>query len=472
MSSGNGLHTMSQATRIVIVGASLAGLRAAETLRKEGFAGELVLIGDEADPPYDRPPLSKHVLAGRLAVEHTGLAELHEVHADWRLGVAASRLDVREHQVELSDGRSMEFDRLLITTGTRARQWPNPAEAALYGIFTLRTRDDARALHARLAAGPDRVLIVGAGFIGSEVASVCRELGLPVTVVDRALAPVSGALGQVAGQLIANLYFKHGVDLRGGVAVSSLEGDSQGRVRRANLSDGSALDVDALVVALGAIRNVEWLEDSGLAADGRGVVCDAACRAVDEDGMVCDDVFVAGDVARWPHRLYDNQLLAVEHWSNAVEQASTAAHNMICAPRDRRAHTVLPAFWSHQFGVNIKSIGVPSFAEEVILTQGSVDEHRFVAAYGHHGRLVAAVSFNLALRLPAYQVWIEAEAPFPPRLHASDGPSNTVIIPAGFPQQGQTTHDSVVWATGYRLPNSQAKPPVAANSRPPVGVQS
>jgi NADPH-dependent 2,4-dienoyl-CoA reductase/sulfur reductase-like enzyme len=461
MSSGNGLHaSVPQVTRIVIVGASLAGLRAAETLRKEGFVGELVLIGDEADLPYDRPPLSKHVLAGRLPVEHIGLAYLYEIAADWRLGVAAIRLDVREHQVELSDGERLEFDRLLITTGTRARPWPNPAEASLNGIFTLRTRDDARALHARLTAGPERVLIVGGGFIGSEVASVCRELGLTVTVVDRALAPVSGALGQVVGQLIANMYFKHGIDLRGGVRVSTLEGDSHGQVRRAQLSDGSVLDVGVVIAALGAIRNVEWLEDSGLAADGRGVVCDAACRAVNDDGVVLDDVFVAGDVARWPHRLYDNQLLAVEHWNNAVEQARTAAHNMICAPRDRRAHTVLPAFWSHQFGVNIKSIGVPSFAEEVVVTQGSAGQHRFVVAYGHRGRLVAAVSFNFALRLPAYQALIEASAPFPPNLHASDEPSNTVIIPAEFPQPGQTTHDRVVWATGYRLPTSQAKLPV------------
>jgi 3-phenylpropionate/trans-cinnamate dioxygenase ferredoxin reductase subunit len=461
MSSANGFSASSpQVGRIVIVGASLAGLRAAETLRNEGFAGELIMIGDESDPPYDRPPLSKHVLAGRVAVEHTGLAQLREIDADWRLGVAASSLDVNGHQVELSDGQQIEFDRLLITTGTRARPWPNPAEASLGGIVTLRTRDDAQELHARLEAGPERVLIVGAGFIGSEVASVCRELGLPVTVVDRGRAPVSGALGQTVGQLISNMHLQHGVDLRGGVTVTTLEGDSQGHVRRAYLSDGSTLDVNIVMVALGAMRNVEWLEDSGLAADGRGIVCDAACRSFDEDGVVLDDVFVAGDVARWPHRLYDNQLLAVEHWNNAVEQARTAAHNMICDSRNRRAHTVLPTFWSHQFGVNIKSVGVPSFAEEVMLTQGRVDERRFVAAYGHHGRLVAAVSFNLALRLPTYHALIEESAPFPPNLHAPDAPSNSVILAAGFPQPGQITHSSVVSATGYQLPkpNSHAKP--------------
>jgi 3-phenylpropionate/trans-cinnamate dioxygenase ferredoxin reductase component len=134
-------------------------------------------------------------------------------------------------------------------------------------------------------------------------------------------------------------------------------------------------------VALGAVRNVEWLAGSGLAADGRGVACDAGCRAFDADGMLTDDIFVAGDVARWPHRLYDGQLLAVEHWGNAVEQAETAAHNMVCTPAERRAHNPLPAFWSNQFGVNIKSVGLPTVAEEVLVTQGSVADGRYVAAW-------------------------------------------------------------------------------------------
>lgn len=440
--------------RIVIVGASLAGLRAAEKLRDEGFEGELVIIGDEPDLPYDRPPLSKHVLAGRVPVEHTGLAQVRPIGAAWRLGDAATHLDLDAYTVYLASGEHLEFDRVLIATGTRAREWPDPVEAALTGIHTIRTRDDAAKLRMHLAARPRRVLIVGAGFIGSEVASVCRELDLAVTVVDRAPAPVSAALGRTVGQLIANVYLKCGVDLRSGVTVSALEGDSRGRVARAHLSDDSVLDVDVVIAALGSLRNVEWLEDSGLAVDGRGVVCDAGCRAFTEEGVVLDDVFVAGDVARWPHRLYENQLLAVEHWNNAVEQARTAAHNMVCGPRDRRAHTLLPSFWSHQFGINIKSVGVPPFADEVTITQGRVEHYRFVAAYGHRGRLVAAVSFNMALRLPAYRTLIEAWAPFPPNLHAPDEPSNTLIFTAGFTPPALATHTSVISATGYRLPTT------------------
>ena len=434
--------------RIVIVGASLGGLRAAEALRTEGFAGHLTLIGDEPYPPYDRPPLSKQVLAGRLPVEHTTLAQLQSVDAHWLLGVPAAELDMARHQVRLADGRQVGFDQLLITTGTRARPWPDPVEAALDGVFVLRSRDDATRLRTRLAAGPRRVLVIGAGFTGSEVASVCRELGLAVTVAERSSAPLAGALGGAAGMVAAQVQRQHGVDLRCNLTVMALEGDSGGRLRVAHLSDEDALDIDVAVVALGAVRNVEWLHSSGLAADARGIVCDGACRAFDSDGIVVDDVFVAGDVARWPHPLYAGQLLAVEHWGNAVEQAATAAHNMVCAPSERRAHKPLPAFWSHQFGINIKSIGLPTAAEEIVVTQGSVQKHRVVAAYGRSGRVVAALSFNAARWLPFYRDMIEAGAPFPPALHSADGPSEPRPIAAGFPPPGQPTHSPDAEATG------------------------
>ena len=256
------------AGQIVIVGASLAGLRAAEALRLEGFTGRLTLIGDEPHPPSDRPPLSKTVLSGWLPVEHTILPQFVDVNAEWRLGVPATELDLAGHRVRLADGQEVEFDRLLITTGTRARQWPNEDEAALDGVFSVRTRDDAAQLRERLAAGPDRVLIVGGGFIGSEVASVCRELNLPVTLAERGPAPLSGALGTTAGGVTARLQRHHGVDLRSGVTVMALEGD--GSARRARLSDGDVLDVDIVVIALGAIRKTEWLRGSGLAADAAG----------------------------------------------------------------------------------------------------------------------------------------------------------------------------------------------------------
>jgi NADPH-dependent 2,4-dienoyl-CoA reductase/sulfur reductase-like enzyme len=401
-------------SRIVIVGASLAGLHAAEALHAEGFAGDLTLIGDEPYEPYDRPPLSKRVLAGRMPGGHALLPRTRDLRAEWLLGVAATRLDAAGHRVLLSDGRQLDFDKVLICTGTRARPWPNREEGALDGVFVVRGLDDAERLRARLAAGPRRVLVIGGGFTGSEIASVCRELDLAVTLAERSAAPLGGALGGAAGTVASRLQRRHGVDLRCNTTVMALEGDADGRLRRAHLSDGDVLEVDVAVVALGAVRNVEWLDGAGLAADGRGVVCDASCRAFDADGMVTDDIFVAGDVARWPHPLYDGQLIAVEHWGNAVEQAQTAAHNMVCAPSERRAHKPLPAFWSNQFGVNIKSIGLPTVADEVVVTQGSVEELNFVAAYGHAGRTVAAVAVNSPRWLESYHRMIEEGAPFPP----------------------------------------------------------
>ena len=179
--------------RIVIVGASLAGLRAAESLRNQGFTGILTIIGDEKHEPYDRPPLSKQVLKGWVPADHTKLPRMRKVDADWRLGVAATGLDRVHKQVLLANGDKVPFDRLLIATGVRSRPWFNAQEASLEGIFTLRTSDDACRMQAALAAKPRRVLIIGAGFIGSEVASVCHDLGLAVTVAERAAAPLAAA---------------------------------------------------------------------------------------------------------------------------------------------------------------------------------------------------------------------------------------------------------------------------------------
>jgi NADPH-dependent 2,4-dienoyl-CoA reductase/sulfur reductase-like enzyme len=441
MTGGN-----SAADRIVIVGASLAGLYAAEALRTEGFAGRLTLIGAEPHAPYDRPPLSKSVLTGWLSAEGTTLPHSRDLDAQWLLGTPATGLNVEGHCVLLADGREVGFDRLLIATGTRARPWPHPEEGALDGVFTLRDRDDAARLRERLAGGAERILVIGGGFTGCEVASVCRELGLEVTLTERSPAPLAGALGGAAGAVAARA--QYGVDLRCHTTVLALEGDEGGALCRARLSDGDALDVDVAVVALGAVRNTKWLRGAGLAADARGVVCDASCRVFDADGMVTEDIFVAGDVARWPHPLYDGQLLAVEHWGNTVEQARTAAHNMVCAPPERRAHKPLPAFWSNQFGLNIKSVGLPTVADEVIVTQGSVEERRFVAAYGRDGRMVAAVAVDAPRWLEAYAAMIEAGAPFPPVLNAADGPADPKPVPAGFPPHGHATHSPGAAATG------------------------
>ncbi|HWN17492.1 MAG TPA: FAD-dependent oxidoreductase [Gemmatimonadales bacterium] len=435
--------------RIVIVGGSLAGLRAAEALRDEGFNGQLTVIGDEKHEPYDRPPLSKQVLKGWVPGDHTLLPRAREVDAEWRLGVAATGLDRKTKTVRLANGDQVPYDRLLIATGVRSRPWFNKAEAGLKGLFTIRTSEDAGRLQVALAAKPKRVLIIGAGFIGSEMASVCRELGLEVTVAERAAAPLIGALGGVIARVAAEMQREAGVDLRTGVSVEKLEGDAGGHVRRAKLSDGTTLDVDVVVASLGSIRNIEWLEGAGLATGFWGVGCDAGCRAFDVNGVVTDSIFVAGDVARMPHVLYEYQFLSIEHWDNAVYQAKIAAHNMVSLEPERKPHLPLPRFWSGQFGVNIKGIGIPSFGDQLVITQGSVKDRRFAAAYGKRGRIVGAITFNHGKWLEYYEALINRSAPFPPPAPGYDAPAEMKPIPAEFPDPRTATALPTVVLTGH-----------------------
>jgi hypothetical protein len=270
-----------------------------------------------------------------------------------------------------------------------------------------------------------------------------------VTVVERGPAPLTGALGAVIGGVAAKIQHDHGVDLRCGVHVTALEGEGNGdaRLRRARLSDGSTLDVDVAVAALGSIRNVEWLEGSGLAAGVWGIACDAGCRVFDLNGVVTDDVFVAGDVARFPHPVYGYQFVALEHWGNAVAQAEIAAHNMVSPQGDRWPHLALPVFWSTQFGTEIKSVGVPTYADHVVIAQGSVAEGRFVAVYGYRGRISAAVSFNQSKWLEFYEGLVDRAAPFPPSGRTVDEPAYGRPVGAEVPEQ--PTPEATVVVTGH-----------------------
>ncbi len=422
---------MSGPGHVVIVGASLAGLRAAEALRDEGYDGRLTLVGDERHAPYDRPPLSKQVLSGWVRPDQTFLPRMRSLAADWRLGVAAVRLDRAARRVELADGSAVPYDRLVVATGTRARPWPVAAEAGLTGVHVLRTIDDAEGLVATLAAKPRRVLVIGAGFTGSEVASACRDRDLDVTVVEMGPSPLAAALGPMVGAHAAELQRRAGVDLRCGAAVSSLLGDGQGAVRSVQLADGLQIAADVVVACLGAQRNTEWLAGAGLRAGPAGVACDASCRALSEDGSPIDDIFVCGDVSLFHHRLAGQQPISLEHWGNAVHQAQVVAANLT-HPGSMTTDSVLPAFWSMQFGANFKSVGLPSHADEVKVVQGRIDSGRFVAAYGRGGRMVGAIAVNQAQWLPFYEQQIEGGAAFPPGWCVVDQPADATPSPAGF----------------------------------------
>ena len=307
---------------VVVVGASLAGLRAAEAMRGAGHDGELVAVGDEPHGPYTRPPLSKELLAGAQEAPACAFdAESAEV--DWRLGTAATALDLTRRRVRLDDGEEIAFSKLLIATGARGRPWPDPRTGALDGVFVLRRLDDALRLRAAFGASP-RVAIVGAGFIGCEVAATARKLGLDVTLIELAPQPMP-SLGAGIGARCADLHREHGVDLRVGTGVDRLEGST--RVEAVRLADDSRVSADVVVVALGALPNTEWLGDSGLTLQP-GVVCDATLAAVG-----ADDVFCAGDVAAWPHPLADGDIVRIEHWTVAAEQGTAADGTSSWRPR-------------------------------------------------------------------------------------------------------------------------------------------
>ena len=384
--------------RIVVVGASLAGLRAVEALRRQGYGGELVVVGEEPHRPYDRPPLSKEILSGKWEAARTALPGGEQDHgARWRLGCRAVRLLASERVVELDSGERVGFDGLLIATGARPRRLPGTP--ALAGIHVLRTLDDALAIRAGLEGSP-RVCVVGAGFIGAEVAASCRARGLDVTLLEALPVPLGRVLGERTGSHCAALHRDHGVDLRCGVGVAGFEG--AGRVEAVRLSDGQRIPADLVVVGIGVEPNTGWLEGSGVElADG--VACDATCATR------LPGVFAAGDVARWHNPVY-GETMRVEHWTHAVEQGIAAAENLLAGPAGARPFASVPFFWSDQYDVKIQMAGRPAPGDEVHVAHGQEGEARFVVLYGRRGRLVAALGFNRARHVVQYRVAIRAGA--------------------------------------------------------------
>ena len=368
---------------VSIVGASLAGYWAAETLRRDGFKGRISLIGDEPHAPYDRPPLSKKFLVGDLEDDRLPLTtaeKLADLGLEMRLGCRATGLDVATRTLEV-DGVAEPYDGLLIATGAR---WRNlPGTVGLAGVHTLRTRDDAEAIRDALANGARRVVVVGAGFIGAEVASTAIGRGAEVTMVEALEAPFGRVLGVEMGAVMADVHRRHGVDLRTGVGVDEVLGDD--RLAGVRLADGATLEADLLVVGIGVVPNTDWLEGSGLTLDD-GVVCDETCLAA-------PDVAAAGDVARWPNPRY-GEVMRVEHWDNAVQQGVHAARRLLQSDEEATPYAPVPWFWTDQYDRKVQLAGRPHTDDEVRVVAGSTAEHRFAAFYGRDGRFTAALGMN------------------------------------------------------------------------------
>ncbi|MEV7956798.1 FAD/NAD(P)-binding oxidoreductase [Streptomyces sp. NPDC088141] len=371
--------------RIVIVGASAAGLTAAETLRRRGWNGHLTLIGEEAHPPYDRPPLSKQILTGTWEPERATLRSLQDLarlEADLRLGQCAAALDVEGRRVRLGGGENIGYDGLIIATGVAPRRLP---DSDLAGVHVLRTLDDALALRARLLTGPD-VVVVGAGFLGTEVAAAARTMNLKVTLVEPEPAPVQRPFGDRIGTLVAELHRDHGTNLRCGVPVTRLR-SAGGRVTGMELGDGTTLPADVVVLALGSTPATRWLTGSGLRL-GDGVLCDALCQAA-------PGIYAAGDVASW-HNPHFGTRMRLEHRMNATEQAMAAASNLL---GDAKPFAPVPYFWTDQYDTRIQAYGIFPPAADVRIVHGDPADGYFAAAYGRRGRVVGVLGWNTPRQL-------------------------------------------------------------------------
>jgi len=385
---------MASLQQIAIVGASLAGLRAAEALRSEGFEGRLVLIGDEPHLPYDRPPLSKEVLKGEWEPEKTSLIRDRErfdaLQLDLRLGCRAVSLDCDARKIALDDGRKVAFDGLVIATGGTPRNLPQ-AEG-LRGVTTLRTLDDCLAIRAALERRP-RVAVIGAGFIGAEVAATCRQRGLDVTMIEAMPLPLERALGGDVGAALMQAHREEGVTVHLGVGVEKLEGGD--RVEALVLADGTRVPADLVVVGIGVKPAIGWLEGSGLEL-GDGVMCDATC-ATNVPGIVA-----AGDVASWSNPLFDERM-RIEHWSNAAEMGFAAAERLLAGDSGGKPFEAVPFFWSDQYDMKIQSAGRCVGADESKLVSGSFAERKYLKLYARKGRLVGALAVNEPRKLIGFR---------------------------------------------------------------------
>ncbi|OLZ74879.1 FAD-dependent oxidoreductase [Streptomyces sp. IMTB 2501] len=391
--------------RVVIVGASAGGLSTAEALRRAGHEGAITLVGDEAEPPYDRPPLSKHLLSGQWEPDRLTLRsgdELAALELELCLGVPAAGLDPGARSVLLADGAKVEYDALVVATGVRARRLPGTA--GLAGVHTLRTVRDALALRARLRPGR-RLVVVGAGFLGTEVAAVARGLGVEVTLVESARVPLAQAVGKAAGRFLARLHQEHGVEVRTGATVTGILSEAGGvtGVQLADAAGTSVVPADDVLVAIGCAPNTEWLADSGLTVQD-GLVCDEFCGAA-------PGVYGVGDVARWYNPLFGTAM-RVEHRTNAAEQAMAVARYVVRA-EERRPFAPVPYFWSDQYDCKVQAHGYVRGHDEALVLDRDPARRRLLVAYRAGDRITGVLAAGVPPRtLRAWRAFVAARTPW------------------------------------------------------------
>lgn len=369
---------------IAIVGAGQAGGWAAQTLRNEGFKGNVVLIGNESHRPYERPPLSKAVLSGEAPADSTYLAKAEAfdgLDIDWRPNVSATFIDKATKLLHLSQGESVHYDKLILCNGGRARRLNIPG-VDLAGVFTLRSIEDAKALGAALSAGK-HLLVVGGGWIGLEVAATARKKGMDVTVVEAMGRLSERTVPPEISNYLHQLHTDHGVDIELGTGIEQLAPAPQGGLT-ATFTEGRQLVCDAVLIGVGLIANDELAREAGLDCDG-GVLVDSQCRSSDAD------ILAAGDVATW-HCEWAGRRMRLESWQNAQEQGIAAARSALGIAVN---HQPLPWFWSDQYDINLQIFGMPSPAHRVVV-RGDQGSKSFVMFFLDGDKVVAALGPNAA----------------------------------------------------------------------------
>lgn len=392
---------MAGSTSFVVIGGGLAAAKAAEALRDNGFDGHLTVFADEKHLPYERPPLSKEYLAGKKS-----LTDFTVHNSDWyrdnnvdlRLSARVAALDAADHTVSLADGTTVRYDKLLLATGSASRRPPIPGSDA-GGVHYLRTYEDAVALNSVLTEGA-ALAVVGAGWIGLEVAAGARQRGVDVTVVEAAKQPLLAALGETVGEVFATLHRQHGVDLLLETQVEEIT-RADGAASGLRTRDGASIAADAVLVAVGAKPNVELAEQAGLSMGDGGVLVDASLRTSDPD------IYAVGDIAAAEHPLFGTRI-RTEHWANALKQPAVAAAGMLGTPGE---YAELPYFFTDQYDLGMEYVGhAPSF--ERVVFRGDVAGREFVAFWlDGDDRVLAGMNVNVWDVLDDVKALIRSRAP-------------------------------------------------------------